>query len=287
MQVRFSTRSAFVAALLLFASLAQAAFIDPADSTGSFATDPGTWAATFPAMNANTVQAAEPLFPSASGPITATNRSLAPWNRGSTNTTYQGWDRMFATPLVGTPIAPNTSSSPNEVDADPQNPYGTSTLTTTLAGAFSTSGGNIYNPTGATAFSLAIPNASLGSGFQTNFLIQVRASTGLFDFDSFQINGTPISSLANYSVQLLDRFIYGSGFGDTAALDYKLEFSLPGNSALDTITFGSAGPGLSFDKLSVDTNISAVPEPSSFILAGIIAVPGMFVYRRRKYVNQK
>jgi hypothetical protein len=286
MHVRFSTRGGLAVALFSLCSLTQAAFIDPADSTGSLAADPGTWAATFPAMNTNTVQAAVPLFLTEPGAISATNRTLAPWTRGSANTTYQGWDRMFATPLVGTPIAPNSSALPNEVDADSLNPYGTATLTTTLPGAFSTGGGNIYSPTSATAFSLAIPNANLGAGYQTNFLIQVRAATGQFDFGSFQINGTPISTLANYSVQLLDRFIYGSGFGDTAALDYKLEFTLEGNSALDTITFGSAGPGLSLDKIYVDTNVSAVPEPSSFIFAGLSAAMGTVLYRRRKSANR-
>ncbi len=152
-------RSAAAAALFFLCPQTQAAFIDPFDSTGSFGTDPGTWAATFPAMNANTVQATEPLFSAAPQAITATNRTLTPWTRGAANTTYQGWDRMFATPLVGTAIAPNTSALPNEVDAVPINPFGTSTLTTTLAGAFSTSGGNIYSPMSATAFSVEIPNA--------------------------------------------------------------------------------------------------------------------------------
>jgi hypothetical protein len=70
--------------------------------------------------------------------------------------------------------------------------------------------------------------------------------------------------------------------GDTAALDYKLEFSLPGNSALDTLTFGSAGSGLSFDKVFTDTNVTAIPEPSALLLSTLLVIPAIIARRLRK-----
>ena len=276
MKARLSARSGFALILFSLCSLTHAAFIDPADSTGSFATDPGTWAANFPAMNANT---AEPLEG-----ITSTVRTTTPWTRGAANTTYQGWDR-FTSSLNG-PNVPNNAVTPNEVDADPDNAFGTATITQTVPGAFLTGGGNIYSPSSATTFSLAIPNANLGAGYQTSFLVQVRAATGDFDFSNFLVNGTALNLLANNSIQLIDKFTYDAGFGFTSALDYKIEFTLPSNSALDTITFESLETGLSFDKISVDTNVTAVPEPSSLILAGLFTAFGTILCRRRKTATQ-
>lgn len=275
--LRVSIFGGALAAFLIFPAPLSAAFIDPADQTGTFGTDPSDWAFNLPAsINTNT---------------TATTRSLAPWTRGSANTTYQGWDRFTSKSL---PNNPNNASLLNEVDANPNNLYGTATLTQLVTpvapiippGILLTSGGNIYSPVYATQFSLAVPNANLGAGYQTNFLIQVRASTGLFDLSSFQVNGLPLSGLLNFSQQLLNTATYDSGQGgDASAIDYKFEFSLPGNSALDTITFGSDGPGLSFDKLSVDTSISAVPEPSSLAMVGLFAVSGLMAIRRHRNRN--
>jgi len=260
-----------VLALLSFPLPLQGAFIDPADATGTFGSDPTTWAASFPDMNTNTAQPLEG--------ITATVRTSTPWTRGSANTTYQGWDRFTSSSAANNP---NSASVLNEVDANPLNPNGTATVTQTNPGAFLTSSGNIYSPTSATAYSIAIPNYNLGAGSQTNFLVQLRAFTGDFNINSFQINGTPINSLPNFSWQLLDKFVYSAMGGDTAALDYKLEFSLPGNSALDTLTFSSAGSGLSFDKVFVDTSVTAVPEPTVLLLGSLVVIPVVLARRLRK-----
>jgi hypothetical protein len=254
-RIRNFFRSSVFSALLLSPMPLLGAFIDPADMTGSLGHDPDTWAVSFPEMNSNSVQ---PLHG-----ITATVRTTTPWTRGAANTTYQAWDR-FTSGLAAN--NPNSPSALNEVDAAPFNPNGSATVTQTIPGAFLTSSGNIYSPTSATAFSVAIPNYNLGSGYQTNFLVQLRAFTGDFNVSSFQINGTPVSSLPNFSWQL----VYSAMGGDTAALDYKLEFSLLGNSALDTLTFNSAGSGLSFDKVFIDTTATAIPEPSIALLSCLL-----------------
>jgi len=268
---RFTSIAGLLLGLLVFAPLSRAAFIDPADNTGTFGVDPNTWVASFPDMNTNTTQLLEG--------ITATVRSTTPWTRGSANTTYQGWDRFTSASAANNP---NAASGLNEVDANPINTNGSATVTQTVPGAFLTGSGNIYSPTGSTAYSIALPNYNLGANFQTNFLVQLRAFTGEFNLSSMQINGISISTLPNFSTQLLDMFVYSAMGGDTAALDYKLEFSLPGNAAIDTFTFSSAGPGLSFDKLSIDTNVSAIPEPSVLLLGCLLALPGLIAVRLRQ-----
>ena len=93
--------------------------------------------------------------------------------------------------------------------------------------------------------------------------------------------------LANYSSQLINSTTYNSGFGDTAAVDYKFEFSISGNSANNILTFTSNGPGLSFDKLSVDTiAVTAVPEASTAIMAmAAISLLGGWRLRRKQCVQ--
>ncbi|MDX1962648.1 MAG: hypothetical protein SFX18_05810 [Pirellulales bacterium] len=251
-----------------------AAFINPSDVTGSFGTDPNTWAGNFPAaINTNTI---------------ATVRSTTPWNRpgslgdaSSANTTYQGWDRFTSATATN---SPNAGASPNEVDGDPLNPNGTAALTQSVTmGVFLTGGFNIYSPSVQSDYTLTVPNYNLGTGYLTSFLVQMRAATGEINLNSILINGTPISSLPNYSTQLINSTTYSSGFGDTAALDYKLEFTLPGNNATDTIRFSSVvAGGLSFDKLSVDTIANPIPEPGVYGLVVLAMGAGVYGLRRNR-----
>jgi hypothetical protein len=274
-----------IAALLVSFSVvnARAAFILPSDSTGSVGTDPGAWAPGFPGINTNVNSGVSPSNTVAFSTV----RSLTPWNRPTdsltaiaTETTYQGWDVFSSATLAN---APNAAVVPNQVDADPQNPNGTAQLTQLIPGAFATGGGNIYNPTGPTAFSLTVPGFAHASGFSTNFLLQVRAATGDFDVSSFTVNGLPLSGLSNFNHQVINTTFYPAGQGPTAAIDHTFEFSLPTALALNTITFGSTvGGGLSFDKLSVDTIVTPVPEPGVIGTLVGLGLVGMGIRRRMK-----
>lgn len=273
--LRFRFLGGILAACLACPAPLTAAFIDPANVTGTFGIDPSNFNGSLPAgMNTNTI---------------ATVRTTPTWVRGSANTTYQGWD------LFNSLSSPNNANDPAvtvnvlgndltpRVDSALFNP-GTSTVTA-AGGGIITGGGNLYNPTGTISFTTSVPNYSLGSGYKTHFLIQLRAATGDFDPASFSLNGTLVSTLPNFSYQLLNQQAYSVGQGPTVAFDYKLEFSSPGNNAADSLAFSALGSGLSFDKFSIDTSITAVPEPSMFLSLGLIACIGLGILWHRRVLR--
>lgn len=278
MTVRLLSRfSSLATALICFSAFAQAAFIDPANDTGTLGTDPNNFNGAAPlAINTNTI---------------ATVRTTTPWTRASASTTYQGWDVFANTSAANNPNDPAVLVNVlgqdliPRVDAAPFNPNGTATITAT-GGAIPTGSGNLYSPSAALSFSIPIPNYGLGAGFATNYLIQLRALTGDFDPATSQLNGVPVSALPNYSLQLINQQSYGSFMGTTTAYDYKLEFSVLGNAASDTFTFASLGTGLSLDKISIDTSVTAVPEPSSMIVCTLLGIPGYILLRRQAAVCQ-
>jgi hypothetical protein len=284
-----SSKSRFIKSIFLSAlgagifdnsSIMQAATINPLDATGSFGSDPVSvgWQGSS-ASAVNTVQ---------------TVRTTAPWIRpattldaSSTFTTFQAWD-VFTNGNINVnnpPSAPGANSnSPPFVEDAAHNGAGTAQIRETTGTAFLTGGGNIYSFSAVTKFALDIPNYAQGAGFNTNYLLQIRSlGTGLdtnpASLDAIKINGIGIDTLPNFSFQTLENIALG-GMGGSQT-DYKFEFTLPGNSALDTITFASAGSSMSLDRVSLDTSITAVPEPTTWAAIALSGLVGAAVYSRR------
>jgi hypothetical protein len=104
--------------------------------------------------------------------------------------------------------------------------------------------------------------------------VQIRTQGTDLDVSSVLWNG-----VAPDSTTLLFSQVLG-GFGGTLR-DYAFEWTgLPGNLALNTLTFRAAESSMSLDRLAVDTQTAAIPEANALLLAGL-AVGGVFVARIR------
>lgn len=268
----FFAKSFLLAACCLsgFSPLCLSATIEPSDLTGSFGTDPVAWGS---AYTPNSV---------------ATTRTTVPWNRPTSlalanadKTTFQAWD-VFAEALANGTNPPNNPGTMAAPWVEPFfNPNGTANVSETTGTAFIPGSGNIYSPSTVTAFSISVPNYNQ-AGMATNYLLQLRTQGTNPDFASFLINGLAVSSLPNYSLQELIAVPLG-GFGGTLR-DFKLEFTLPSNNALDTLTFAASGSSMSLDKVFIDTQVtSAIPEPSTWALS-LLGLGGSLYFARRKRI---
>ena len=188
---------------------------------------------------------------------------LVPAFRGGPDTTYQQWE-VFQSP-----------GGPNPPDVANFNPNGTANVVETTGSAFLTSGGNIYSPAVATDFIATIPDYGYGAGYITDVVVQIRIQGTDLDVSSVLWNG-----VAPDSTTLLFSQVLG-GFGGTLR-DYAFEWNgLPGNLALNALTFQAAGSSMSLDRLAVDTQTAAIPEANALLLAGL-ASGGIVVARVRR-----
>ncbi|MGC4002682.1 MAG: hypothetical protein QM811_05910 [Pirellulales bacterium] len=271
----------------LGAVTAQAAFVQPSDATGTFGqdfygVDPVAYSA-WSAYPTNSLAFA----------TSPTIRSIPLWNRPtdlssatSGHTTYQEWDVFDANVLTATGTAPNTPPSGNNaaplVEAAPLNPAGVARTFSTDGVSFLTGGGNVYSFSGTTQMTMIVPNYALGAGFDTHYLLQIRSLGTPLDLTNFKINGIDVTTLGATFQELYNQAL--GGFGGNS-IDLKVEFTLPGNRLLDTITWSGAGSSSSQDRVSLDTYAVAavaVPEPGSIALwvsAGILG--GICLFRKR------
>lgn len=188
---------------------------------------------------------------------------LVPAFRGGPDTTFQQWE-VF-----------NSLEGPNPPDVANVNPNGTANVVETTGQGFVTSGGNIYSPTAVTDFIATIPDFGYGAGYATNVVVQIRAQGSDLDVSSVLWNG-----IAPDSTTLLFSQVLG-GFGGTLR-DYAFEWSgLPGNLALNTLTFHAAESSMSLDRLAVDTQAVAIPEVNALWLAGLACCAAAGLARRR------
>lgn len=222
-----------------------------------------------------------------------------------TNATFQGWETFSST--TG-PNAPQPVPGPAFGGAgtwSPMNPGGVANAFDSNApgnGAFITSGGNIYSPTGLVAPRAFIPNnidltAGTNNNGWTTLIVQLRTQGSFLDLESGRINGTvaPVSAVITYNQAA------GGGFGGTIR-DYWLQFQLPGNADSYQFDILPLGTSVSFDRFAVDTiwnptagsqeeafleppPASAVPEPAAWAMMGLtgLAAAGVgYVRNRRK-----
>jgi len=251
-------------AVVAVATSASAAFIEPSDASGSFGADPAAWSNT-----PNTV---------------STVRTTPTWNRPDIlseaslgYTTYQAWDvfTQVGAGKANSPNVPGVVPDPPRVEGPATNPNGTAAVFELTGSAFVTGGGNIYGPSSVVSLQADVPNYNLGSGYQTHVVLQIRTQGTNIDTAALSVNGALASTLGDYSYQP----IFVASMGPQGSLiDHKFEFTIPGNNALDSITWSSIESSSSQDKVSIDTRATAVPEPSSVLLS--LAGLGMLLLGR-------
>lgn len=252
-----------VAAVVALTVPASAAFIEPSDVASSFGADPAGWGNT-----PNTV---------------ATARTLPTWNRPADDaaaaaafSTFQAWDvfTQVGAGKANVPNVPGVVPNPPRVEGPAANPNGTANVFELTGAAFVTGGGNIYSPGAPVSLKTDVPNYDLGEGYQTHVLLQIRTQGVDLDTSSLAANGVLASTLGDYSYQAV--FVASLG-GQGSLTDHKFEFTIPGNRATDSLTW-TAPDSSSHDKVSIDTYVTAVPEPASALL--LLAGLGLLVARR-------
>jgi hypothetical protein len=203
------------------------------------------------------------LVPGGASPV------FANWSRSDANSTYAEWND-FSSSYLG-------ANAPDVSDG--------SALTTPSLGyaivqggspsAFLASGGNIYNPGGASAFQLTLPGLNKGVGF-TRVVAQVKTlATPLSDASILltPAGGGPTPPV--YST------LTATGSGFSGVYEYLLAWDLPGNAAAYQIDFAASAAHLSLDAVAVDSFTSTdsfgafpqpAPEPASLLLLALGAL---------------
>ncbi len=225
------------------------------------------------------------------------------WTRPTatgTNATFQGWETFSST--TG-PNAPQVVPGPafgGVGNWSPINSGGVANVFDSGApanGSFITGGvtGNIYSMAGLVNPRAIVPNVTGGtaSGW-TTLIFQVRAAGNALDMSSALLNGTvaPVSSAIVYTEPL-------GGFGGFRR-DYWFQFQVPGNAASYQFDINAVESSVSLDRFAIDTVWnpaatnqseaffeltpgSAVPEPSTWALIGLVGIgAGVVSYRRKR-----
>lgn len=213
----------------------------------------------------------------ASVPAMASFVEPSSWTRADGGATYQAWDAFNAL----------SDATP---DVASVNGNGTALLTETTGHAFLTSGGNMYSFSGATSFTVTIPEADVPfPAHDVTAIVQIKTLGSALDLASVTLNGQAAVDYAE-----LDQSALG-GFGGSAVshwflfnVDYA-DFGdgIAGTETL-TLVFDSASSSMSLDQLSIDTAVrpygfyaepNPTPEPSSLAILGLGAAA---MLRRRR-----
>lgn len=199
------------------------------------------------------------------------------WTRGDAGTVYAGWNFFTddADPgIVDTsPDVPASTLIGGGTTAGPVlGSIGSGPFRVTEAGTpgtFLTSGGNIYNPSLATAFSVEV-----GGGAEpgpVRLALQLRTQGGELDYGAVMLNGAAFDSRTELARTAL------GGFGG-AMVDSLFVWTFAAGSSLYAFEFGAASSSLSLDALTVD--VAPVPVPAPVLLLGS-ALAGLAAVRRR------
>lgn len=204
------------------------------------------------------------------------------WTRPSTDaealadlTTYQEWNAFSSPGGPNDPdvaeVNPNPGTGPNPSKA---NVYDTS------GSSFVTGSGNIYSPSAATLMDADIPSYGLGDGYETSVFFQLRTLGSEVDYDTVRLtysDGANDHTISYASYEELARVPLG-GFGGSR-VDSLFRFEAPFSPSTFKIEFDAAGSSMSTDRVAVDTNTVAVPEPASL---GVLGLAGLVLARRRR-----
>ncbi|MEX2112060.1 MAG: PEP-CTERM sorting domain-containing protein [Pirellulales bacterium] len=226
----------------------------------------GTWIVVLVAALATTTQAAF-VNPSWTRPVDDTQAA-------TDQTTYQSWNVFTST------------TGPNAPDVAEINPNGTANAydsSSAASGSFVTSGGNIYSFTAVSIEPRAIV-PGFATGELTNSLVQVLVQGSLIDVDDLTLDGVSVSTLADYSYTELSSTPLG-GFGG-AAVEHAWTFTAPADLASFQLDWGWNAESASLDRISIDTQVAAVPEPATWALA-LVGMLGLGVVARRRQRDRR
>lgn len=199
------------------------------------------------------------------------------WTRGASGTRYAGWNVFTndanpgivdTTPdvLASTLIGGGTTAGP-AVASVGDGPFRVTEAGT--PGTFLTSGGNIYNPSFATAFTVDIGGAATSGPVRV--ALQVRTQGSELDYPGVTLNGLSAATTTELARSAL------GGFGG-ALVDTLFVWTLAAGVELYTLNFAAAESSMSLDALTVD--VAPVPLPLPAVLLGS-AVAGLAGLRRR------
>jgi hypothetical protein len=187
-------------------------------------------------------------------------------------TTFQHWD------VLGTSGSdPALLKAPDLAEINPNGAATVHDADSPASGAFITSGGNLYSFAGIIKPQAIVPGyASAGS--KTEFLVQLRTQGQNIDTADLKLGGVLVSTLPNFSYTELSNVSLG-GFGGFL-IDHAWTFTAPADLASFTLDFGWGVTSSSFDQLSIDTHVAAVPEPAGLAMVTLGAI-GIAVAARK------
>ena len=197
----------------------------------------------------------------------ATTGFVTPDYRGTTGSTYGGWEVMKVpgnTPPGNSPDLPGNLAGASLLQLDP--------------GAVITGTGNIYNHAGISSFEIThSPGQAVGW-----VTLQVRTSGSELDYSSMRLTyelGGQTLSVAPLGRVELDRSA-GMGVNVSSRWDWNLNGSAPTSYR---IQFGAKEPLMSFDSAVLDTGAvgTVVPEPTAWGLLGLGGILFFVLQRRR------
>lgn len=192
------------------------------------------------------------------------------WSRGSTNTTYAQWTQ-FESAHQG--VNDTLDAAFGE---DAHNPYGTPNLTqqnvpvgNAPPSIFISGSGWLYGFADPLSVSIDVPNASLGAGYETDVILQVRILAPVAD--PLLLNTVKLGGVGYDSVTELSRTT-GTEMGfPSHTIEWWFKWdNVAGSAANYNLTFqtytetpASIGEHTFLQSVAVDTRASLVPEPAS------------------------
>jgi hypothetical protein len=206
------------------------------------------------------------------------------WTRGASNTTFSGWgsftDDSNPTLIVDSTPDGTGGAAPFLIPFNSTGP--TATIQELSGTAFLTSGFNIYSPTTVTSFQVDQTGLNLGSGYNTTVVALWRTVGSQLQYggvDGIRLTGTGFTDVAPTYTETLYSAV-NPGFGGFQ-IEYLARWDLVGNFGDYTMEFQSAASSMSLDQFSIDTAVTAVPEPTSMLLGAVgLAVPIARRWRR-------
>lgn len=179
-------------------------------------------------------------------------------------TTFQHWD------VLGTSGSdPALTKTPDVAEINPSGAATVRDAAAPASGAFVTSGGNLYSFADVIKPQAVVPGYA-AVGYQTEFLVQLRTQGQNIDTADLKLGGVLVSTLPGFSYTELSNVSLG-GFGGFL-IDHAWTFTAPADLASFTLDFGWGVSSSSFDQLSIDTHLTAVPEPASLAMVTLGAI---------------
>ncbi|TWT49622.1 PEP-CTERM motif protein [Rubripirellula amarantea] len=207
------------------------------------------------------------------------------WSRGDANSTYSGWDVFEAAILPNNPINGFVDSTP-----DIAGQFGTASSIAVGPGGISVESGNAYSPFAPLSFQSTI-NSGTSGGDNTRIVAQFQTGGSELNYGGLLLSFDELTAgtIAPTFAMETSRTSLGGSSGDM--IQYLAIWDLTTSQDSFRLDFGAAGSSLSLQQFHVDTftqstafaSPTAVPEPGSWALLGLVA--GGVLLRRRRDKN--